>query len=476
MVILWVVLIFILVLFLICLVRTLMVKPTEASTAKIELKVDDRSIVYAEKLGEMIRIETISDRDDSSRNKFYAFHDKLEALFPEIHKHCEKHDFDGSLLFKWAGKSDKEPTMFMSHHDVVEATGTWTHDPFGGEIADGKVWGRGTIDTKGNLFCIMQSIEELIVEGFKPAHDIYIASSCTEEISGEGAPRTAQYLKENGIKLKYLLDEGGMILEKPFGGVEGTYGMVGVLEKGYGDLKFTARGKGGHSSVPTKDTPLARIAAFINEAETTQLFQPYLNDSMAEMLRRFAPNMKFGMKFMLVNLWLFKPIFMKVMSSGNPGLAAMSKTTLAFTMANGSNGYNVIPQEAYVTGNLRYSHHQATEESIKIMTTLAKKHDIETEVIEQHHPCPAVSYTSSAFKGLEEVIAEVYPGVDLIPYVMTGATDCKFYTEVCDNALRFAPLYINHQQLESIHGLDENIDVASLSPAIDFYKTLIKKG
>jgi len=452
-----------------------MIKPTEAKTAKVELKADDRARAYGEKLGEMIRIETISDRDDSNREKFYKFHEKLEELFPEIHKHCEKHDFDGSLLFKWPGKSDQEPTMFMSHHDVVEATGTWTHDPFGGEVIDDKVWGRGTMDTKGNLFCIMQSIEELITEGYKPAHDVYIASSCTEEVSGDGAPRTAQYLKENGIKLKYILDEGGMILEKPIDGVEGTYGMVGVLEKGYGDLKFTARGKGGHSSAPSKHTPLARIAAFVNEAETTQVFKIHLNETMAEMLRRFAPNMKFGMKFLLVNLWLFKPIFLKLIAT-SPKLAAMSKTTLAFTMARGSNGYNVIPQEAYVTGNLRYSHHQATEESIRIMTELAKKHDIETEVIEQHHPCPEVSYTSDAFKGLEEVMAEIYPGVGLIPYVMTGGTDCKFYTEVCDNALRFAPIYIDHQQLNSIHGLDENMDVASLSAGIDFYKTLIKKG
>lgn len=476
MIVLLMVILIVVVLFLICLIRTLMIKPTQAITAKVELKADDRAKAYGENLGEMIRIETISDRHDLDREKFYKFHEKLEELFPKIHQHCEKIDFNGSLLFKWPGKSDQEPTMFMSHFDVVEASGTWTHDPFGGEVIDDKVWGRGTMDTKGNLFCIMQSIEELITEGHKPDHDVYIASSCTEEVSGDGAPQTAQYLKEKGIKLRYLLDEGGMILERPIGGVEGTYGMVGVLEKGYGDLKFTARGQGGHSSTPTKHTPLARLAAFVNEAETTQVFKPHLNETMAEMLRRFAPNMKFGVKFLLVNLWLFKPVFMKLIPALGPKLEAMSKTTLAFTMASGSNGYNVIPQEAYVTGNLRYSHHQATEESIRIMTELAKKHDIETEVIEQHHPCPEVSYTSDAFKGLEEVMAEIYPGVDLIPYVMTGATDCKFYTEVCDNMLRFAPLYIKHHQVESIHGLDENIDIASLSAGIDFYKTLIKKG
>ena len=78
-------------------------------------------------------------------------------------------------------------------------------------------------------------------------------------MSGQGAPMTVQYLKEQGVKLAYLMDEGGMILEEPVGGVKGVYGVVGVLEKGYGDVKFIAHGTGGHASAPGKNTPLVRL-------------------------------------------------------------------------------------------------------------------------------------------------------------------------------------------------------------------------
>jgi len=475
MVIILVVFLIIFALLLICFIRSISLKPTDAVNATIEAKADERANAYGEKLGTMLRCETISNIDDPSKEKFLKFHVVLENLFPEIHKTCEKHVFDGSLLFKWAGNQKKEPIMFMSHFDVVEATGEWTHEPFSGKIIDNKVWGRGAVDTKGNLFCIMQSIEELIKEGYQPQQDIYIASSCTEEISGNGASITANYLRKNKVMLKFIMDEGGMIMEKPIAGLEGIYGLVGLVEKGYGDLKFIARGKGGHSSAPPKNTPMARLAAFINEAENKQLFKVHLNATTAEMFKRFTPNMKFSMKFILGNLWLFKPLFLKIVPSLNDSLAAMVKTTLTFTMAKGSDGYNVIPQEAFVVGNLRFSGHQPTQESIQIMTELAKKYDIETEVLKTHDPSPEGSYSSDAFKLLETTMNEIYPGVDVVPYAMTGGTDCKFYTEVAETILRFAPLYIDQQQFSSIHGLDENMDIATLSKGVDFYKTLIKK-
>ena len=123
---------------------------------------------------------------------------------------------DGSLLYKWAGNGKAEPILLMSHHDVVEAGGEWEHEPFSGDIDEtGRVWGRGAVDTKASLCCIFGAIEELIVEGYKPPMDVYIASSCTEEWSGDGAPATVQHLKDRGIHLKLVLDEGGMIIEEP---------------------------------------------------------------------------------------------------------------------------------------------------------------------------------------------------------------------------------------------------------------------
>ena len=472
-----VILILLVLLILVVLMRTLSVKPDSARTATVPMDEGPRAEKYGKQLSKMIQVETISSRYDESREKFLEFHKVLEELFPLVHETCEKKVFNGSLLFRWPGKGEGEPILLMSHHDVVEANGTWEHGAFSGDIDEtGRVWGRGAVDTKASLMCIFTAVEELIAEGFTPNCDVYIASSCTEEWSGEGAPLTAEYLKEQGIRLKLLLDEGGMIIEEPVGGVKGTYCMVGVVEKGYGDLKFIARGKGGHASAPGKNTPLVRLGKFMSHVEKKYPFVNKFSPTVEEMFRRLTPNMDFGMKLIFANMWLFKPLLKKLLPSISSAAGAMLHTTLAFTMAGGSEGLNVLPQEAYVTGNMRFIQHEPTEESIEKITALAKKYDLETEVIYKDEPCPVVDYRSDAFHLVEEVAREVYPGVGLAPYVMTGGTDAKYYAEVCDHCIRFAPLYIDAQQYASIHGLNENICQGALPGGVDFYKKIIQRS
>ena len=160
----------------------------------------------------------------------------------------------------------------MAHSDVVPAAGEWDHPPFAGEIADGCVWGRGAMDTKGSLCALFNAVEELLAEGFTPPCDVYLASSNNEEIMGDGAPNTVTWLTDHGVKLDLVLDEGGAVIEAPMPGLNGKYAMLGVLEKGYADVRFTAVSAGGHSSTPPKGTPLARLAAFVNRVETRPPF------------------------------------------------------------------------------------------------------------------------------------------------------------------------------------------------------------
>ena len=454
--------------------RTIGFKPTEAKDAKIKLDTSERAVNYGKSLSKLVQIETISSRENEDYTKFYEFHKALEKMFPKIHECCEKNVFHGSLLFKWKGKGNKEPIMLMSHHDVVEATGEWEHDPFGGDIDEtGRVWGRGTVDTKASLFCMLTAVEELIESGYEPEGDVYIASSNTEEISGIGAPKTVQYLKEQGVHLSFLIDEGGMIVENPIGGIKGIYGMVGVVEKGYGDVKFIARSNGGHASAPGKNTPLVRLGKLMADFERKNVFQAKLTPTVREMFRRMLPNMDFGMRLIFANLWLFEGILLKLLPVISPVAAAMTRTTLAFTTAKGSDGLNVLPSEAYVTGNMRYIHHQAVEESIALIRKKAEKYNISVDVLYYDDPCPIVDYGSDAFHLIEKVAGEIYPGVGICPYTMTGGTDAKFYSHICDNVLRFAPLYIDGQQYASIHARNENIYQGSLPLAVDFYKKII---
>lgn len=475
--ILLVILVLLVILIAVLLLRTVMLRPTSAQKAKVQLDVSERADKYGKQLSELVQKETISGRFDSDRTKFLEFHEILEKMFPNIHKTCEKQVFNGSLLFKWSGKGTHEPILFMSHHDVVEANGTWEHGAFSGDIDEnGCVWGRGTVDTKASLFCMLTAVEEMIADGFMPECDVYLASSCTEEWSGEGAPETVKYLKEQGVKLAYLMDEGGMILEEPVGGVKGTYGMVGVLEKGYGDLKFIAKGKGGHASAPKKNTPLVRLGKFMVDVEKKNLFTNKFSPTVREMFRRMTPNMNFGMKIIFANMWLFEGLLKKLLPVISSAGAAMLHTTLAFTTAKGADGLNVLPQEAYVTGNMRFIPHQDADESIALIAKVAKKYDLETEVIYKDYSCPVVDFNNEPFHMVEEVAAEVYPGIGICPYVMTGGTDAKFYRELSDNCLRFAPLYINSQQYASIHGLNENIYQGALPHGVDFYKKMIERS
>ena len=457
-------------------VRAARMKPTGAVKAQFPEADMARAQKYAEGLAELVRCETVSFRGQTDRRKFTAFHKVLRRTFPRLHRTAEIIELDGSLLYKITGTApgQKPPILLMSHQDVVAAEGEWPHEPFSGDIADGAVWGRGTVDTKGSLFCIMQSVEELLENGWKPECDVYIASSCTEEWSGDGAPATAAWLKEHGVHLGLLLDEGGMIMEGPMAGVRGRYGMVGVVEKGYADVKLVAKDDGGHASAPGRNTALVRLAKLMCQVEKHYPFRVRFSPTLREMFRRMAPNTKFGMRLVLGNLWLFEPLLCFVLPRVNHLAGAMMRTTCAFTTAKGSDGLNVLPQEAYVTANMRCIPHQPTDESIAILAKLAKKYGVEAEVIYQDAVPPVADYHAAPFKLLEETMAKVYPGYDVCPYIMTGGTDARFYKEVTDNALRFAPLEINHQQHTSIHAAAENLSVLALPPAVDFYKQLLE--
>ena len=441
-----------------------------------ELSDDTQRIdAYAHKLSRMVRAETISDRAAPTIEKFLAFHQLLEELFPRVFATCEKVEIDGNLLLKWPGKSGQDPILLMSHMDVVEATGQWKYPPFSGTIAEGKVWGRGAADTKCSLMAFLQAAEEMIADGYVPACDVYLASSCTEEIGGTGAPKLAGWLKEHGIKLFMLCDEGGSIIQDPIGGVKGHFAAVGIFEKGYGDVKFIARSTGGHASAPGKNTPIPRLAKFIAQVEKKTPFRVEFSPAVDAMFGGLASyTHSFSLRLVMANLWLFKPILKKVMPMISAQAAAMLQTTIAFTMQAGSSGYNVLPQEASVCANLRFIPHQSTDESIQIITDLAAQYGLETEVLYRGYPSKALDLNGEAFAITKETLATCFPGVGVMPYVVTGGTDARFYGEVCDSCVRFSPVNYGPEQMAGMHGLNENIETGCLPGAVDYYKEIVK--
>ena len=459
-------------LLLIAVVRTLLMPNKRSDYAAPEA--DARAMLLAQKLSKMIQYDTTSHANVHEEEKFLGFHKVLEELFPLVHEKLERTVIDGNLLYYWKGKSSEKPILLMSHQDVVPAEGEWLHEPFSGDIADGKVWGRGASDTKCSVMAFFEAVEELLREGYTPDCDVYLASSCTEEWAGDGAPKIVEELKRRGVELFIVCDEGGGIISEPIGGIKGNFAMVGVFEKGKADVKFTARSTGGHASAPAKNTPIARLAAFVNEVETHTPFKRKFLPEVSAMFARLAPYAPFGLKLVMGNLWLFAPIMKPVLGKISAQAGAMLQTTIAFTMQSGSDAYNVLPQEATLGANMRFIPHQGEKESLEIIKALAAKHGLETEIVHSNDYTEPVDINGEAFKLVEKVIGETFPGLPVSPYVMTGATDAQFYQPICPSCIRFAPVIYGPEQMKGMHGLNENIEYNCLPGAVRFYQNLIK--
>ena len=459
-------------LLLIAVVRTLLMPNKRSDYAAPEA--DARAMLLAQKISKMIQYDTTSHANVHEEEKFLGFHKVLEELFPLVHEKLERTVIDGNLLYYWKGKSSEKPILLMSHQDVVPAEGEWLHEPFSGDIADGKVWGRGASDTKCSVMAFFEAVEELLREGYTPECDVYLASSCTEEWAGDGAPKIVEELKRRGVELFIVCDEGGGIISEPIGGIKGNFAMVGVFEKGKADVKFTARSTGGHASAPAKNTPIARLAAFVNEVETHTPFKRKFLPEVSAMFARLAPYAPFGLKLVMGNLWLFAPIMKPVLGKISAQAGAMLQTTIAFTMQSGSDAYNVLPQEATLGANMRFIPHQGEKESLEIVKALAAKHGLETEIVHSNDYTEPVDINGEAFKLVEKVIGETFPGLPVSPYVMTGATDAQFYQPICPSCIRFAPVIYGPEQMKGMHGLNENIEYNCLPGAVSFYQNLIK--
>ena len=460
-------------LLLIAVVRTLL-SPKKTSDYRPQ-EDEQEALRLAEKLSAMIRIDTTSHAGGDDPDRFRAFHKTLEELFPLVFSKLEKTEIDGNLLFYWKGRSPEKPILLMSHQDVVPAEGEWLHAPFSGDIADGKVWGRGASDTKCSVMAFFEAVEQLLAEGFTPPTDVYLASSCTEEWAGDGAPKLVKELQRRGVELFLLCDEGGGIISEPIGGIPGNFAMVGVFEKGKADVKFTAKSTGGHASAPGKHTPIARLAAFVNEVETHSPFKKKLLPEVAAMFRTLSGYASsFGLRLLLGNLWLFSPLLKAVLPAVSAQAGAMLKTTIAFTTQSGSDAYNVIPQEATLGANMRFIPHQGEQESLAIIKKLAEKHGLSTEVLHSNDFTPPVDIYGEAFTLFTRVIGETFPGLAASPYVMTGATDAQFYQPVCKSCIRFAPVIYGPEQMKGMHGLNENIEYNCLPGAVRFYQNLIR--
>ncbi len=472
---LFIIIILIIILALVLTVNTL--KSTKKARKLTDFKPfynDEEIMNYALRLQKMIKCKTISVKDSFDDTEFAKLRDVMIELFPTVHKTAEKMTFsDDCWIYKIKGQDENRNIMLMSHHDVVEVSGEWEHEGFSGEIADGKIWGRGTVDTKTPLFAEFSALEELLNEGYTPPCNIWIGSSHNEELGGDGIPKALEYFKEHNIKFEVILDEGGALIEPPLAGMSADKcGMVAVHEKGRMYLNCTATAGNGHASLTAgaTATPVERMSSFINEVMSENVFIRRLNPQVEAMFKHMAPYLKFPMNMLLSNLWLFGGIIKKVMPKINAQAGGLIGTTCTFNNIEGSTASKKCTAKAF----MRPVDEKDFEADLNKFKEIAKKYEIDVEMTEDSEYHAPADMSKPQFSYTMNCIGEIFPQYPASPFILPAGTDARTLTDVCECVLRFAPIRLSAQQLASVHAENENIDIDSVANCVAFYKHFIK--
>lgn len=435
---------------------------------------DEEIMNYALRLQKMIKCKTVSVKDSYDDTEFAKLRNVMVELFPIVHKTAEKMIFgDDCWIYKIKGADESRNIMLMSHHDVVAVSGEWEYDGFSGEIVDGKIWGRGTVDTKTPLFAEFSALEELLNEGFVPPCNVWLGSSHNEELGGDGIPLALEYFKENNIEFEVILDEGGALIEPPLAGMKADKcGMVAVHEKGRIYLNCTATSGNGHASLTAgaKATPVERMSAFINEVMSNNIFIRRLNPQVEAMFKYMAPYLAFPMNMLLSNLWLFGGIIKKVMPKINAQAGGLIGTTCTFNKIEGSSEAKICTAKAF----MRPVDEKDFEVDLSKFKEIAAKYEIEVEMTEDSEYHAPADMSKPQFEYTMNCIGEIFPQYPASPFILPAGTDARTLTDVCECVLRFAPIKLSAQQLGSVHAENENIDIDSVANCVAFYKHFVK--
>ncbi len=393
-------------------------------------KTEEEQMEYAQRLAKMIRCKTVSVENSFDATEFDKINDVVKELFPLVHEKMERMTFsDDCWVYKLEGKDKSRNVMLMSHHDVVKADGEWKYPPFEAQIAEGRLWGRGTVDTKTPLFAEFSAIEELLAQGFVPETNLYIGSSHNEELGGDGIPKAIEYFKEQGITFELVLDEGGAIISPPIGGMKCRCAMLAVHEKGRHTLVFRAEQGNTHTGLNQNvDTPVVRMSKFIAEVQNDKkLFARKMYPETRAMFEALCPYMPFPLKFVFANLPIFKGLLVKLIPAINTSAGAMLGTTCAFNGIQGGKFDGVQHNYCESTAFLRCVNDEDQAIEIEKIKEIAKKYDISVEDAKSGNEYyPPADMTKAPFSYVKGVVADVFPAVAVAPFILPAGTDALF--------------------------------------------------
>ena len=420
----------------------------------------------------MIACKTVSAKDKFVPQEFLKLRKVIKHLFPVVSGTAEIRYFgEDCYLYKLSGKNTEKNIMLMSHHDVVAAEdGAWKYPPFSGKLAEGCIWGRGTVDTKTPLFAEFSALEELLQEGWIPPCNVYLVSSHNEEVAGDGVPLVLEWLQEQKIRFEWILDEGGAVIEPPMSGIKCKCAMLAVHEKGRYTLRIKAPQTAGHGSLADKiKTPAVRMAGLITKMEKEQPFLRNMHPEVQAMFEELAPYMVWPMRLVLGNAKYFGGVLKRVIPAMNAQAGSMLGTTCTFKNLQTDKDGTCTAEVFF-----RCVKEEDLRKDLETFQNIAGEFQVEfDEVLEDEYHRPA-SLQSEGYTYIKSCVEEFFDYAACAPFILPAGTDARHFSDLSDAVIRFAPIDINNQQYGSVHNIDENISMDAVVRAVRFYKKLLK--
>ena len=411
----------------------------------------------AKNLSKALTFQTIARTNpaETEWDEFRKFRDFLEEAYPLIHKNLSREIItDASLIFRWEGKnSNLKPIALLSHQDVVPVTpGTeddWKYPAFSGHNDGEFIWGRGALDMKNHLICVMEAIETLLEEGYQPDRDIYLCFAHDEEVNDNGL---------SGVP----------------GIIDQTIAGIGMAEKGYSDYRITVHAKGGHSSQPPVHSALGEIANVVRDLENHQ-FKAKLMPFMIDLFTSAGKRVCYPARLITCNIPILKPIILAICKKIPPA-ACLTRTTTAVTMAEGSPAANVLPQRASATINFRAMPGTTKDDLVAHIRKVVKNKDLEINILNAKEASKFSPTDSRSFKIIEELCKSILPNSIVAPYLVMGGTDAYHYEPICENINRFAPFSLEIGLLRCAHGTNERLPISCMEDGLIFFKNYIRRA
>ena len=463
-------------------VRTLLATSRQLPGESASLpEVDERAV--ARHLAAGLRFATVSHEDpaDDDADAFRALHELLRTTYPAAHTALRRETVaELSLLYEWPGRdASLPPVLLLAHLDVVPVEpgteGQWTQPPFAGVVADGFVWGRGTMDDKLAVFCILEAVESLVTAGFQPDRTVLIAFGHDEEVGGDrGAAAIAALLARRGVAPLWALDEGGIVARNALPGVEADVAVVGIAEKGSVSIELTVAVEGGHSSMPPPSTAIGILSRAITALEENQR-PASIGGATGLFLDHVGPELPFPAALVLANRWLFGPLI-RLGFSTDPRMDAMLRTTTAVTVVRGGVKENVLPSQASAVVNFRILPGETYQDVARHVRETIDDERVALRVgagSRPRDPTPISPVDGPAFEGIARTIGQVFPDALVVPYLVVGGTDARHYAVLTSNLYRFGPFVYDLDDSRRIHATDERISLSNLANGVRFYRQLI---